>query len=353
MDRLGGDDRTISVWKDDHGDVFHKAHDYFMRTRLRRGVELQARLAATGFTPTILATGEDWYRETFVESRTLHEHLTAGNEEGRRGPIINGETWRRECARLLWTLRQRRVRHCDLTPPNIFVRNDSPIVIDFHSAEDFDDPNAEPKRTTSDSFIMWNRMQDVGSVQYPADSPRIIRRWLAVMGDLGGNNGIANLEGLSLLDLGCFAGDFCGLAAADGMQAFGVDLGGFNTEYDSLEEAERLWSPMGAIFQKRNLIDVELAGEFDATLVFSTWSYLVKDFGEPRAKDWLAYVMEHSRRLYFENQLAGDGPGPDFFVEDSDVINYLGQFGNVVSLGTFPVTGRDHARTVFRVSREA
>lgn len=342
-ERIGGTE--IEVYRRPDG-ILKVARTLEARRQLHNARRFLLNLQAWRYVPRVFDYGEDY---TLMEDLgpSLHDRLAAGEM-----PILDGEAWRRQLVRLLYVLRQDHIRHADLTPVNMAVRaGDEPVVWDFHSSHYFDEPS--PDRQTSDSYVLWNRQKDIASSLYPADSPRIIRRWLTVMGDLGGNTGTNNLEGQTLLDLGCFAGDFCGLALADGMKPTGVDLGGFNSEYDSIAVAKGEFGVLGADFIRANLMDYVMAlprsSGWDVGLVFSTWSYLVRDFGEPAAREWLGQVKARVGTLYFENQLKGDGPGPAFFVEDSDVMNYLGQFGEVAALASYPVTGRAAVRTVFRV----
>ncbi len=57
--------------------------------------------------------------------------------------------------------------------------------------------------------------------------------------------------------------------------------------------------------------------------------------------------------FFFENQLAGDGPGPAFLQEDKDIRAMMFCLGatTVNVIGTFPVTGRPASRTVWMVQR--
>lgn len=159
------------------------------------------------------------------------------------------------------------------------------------------------------------------------------------------------------------------MAAADGMWAGGVDTGGFNTEINSIAEARTLWSDMsapldghaaweranyrpGCLFWQANIMDFTFENfDLDVILLFSTWAYIYNDYGRERAFQLLADIVKSCGILFFETQLAGDGPGPDFLVTDDDVANMLGQFGTPQPLATIPVTGRPASRTVWRVSR--
>jgi hypothetical protein len=203
----------------------------------------------------------------------------------------------------------------------------------------------------SDSYMLWRRIANVPSRLHPTpDSPRVIRRWLAVLGDLGATIGTDRLDGTHLVDLGTFMGDFCGMAAAAGMAAKGYDLGGFVPGVDSLAEGKKLWSPWVA-FERRDMTEVTPAElSVDVVLLFSAWAYVLADHGRAKAEALLGRIMASAGVLYFETQLSGDGPGPSFFLDDNDVLGFLGQFGIPTPIVTIPVTGRPTVRTVWRVA---
>lgn len=277
---------------------------------------------------------------------------------GESEPVQDGEVFRQNVARLLWTLRKHKIRHGDLTGANIIVKDDKPMAIDFQQSNFFDEPVPQ-KRPLSDSYFVWRWAANVPAVEHPTpDTPRVIRRWLAVLGALGGLAPNNPLVGKTLLDLGCFQGDFCAMAAVDGMCVMGIDSGGFNTESNSIVMASELWCEMvqsselwwGCLFYQQNILDQQ-DFSFDAVLLFSTWPYILKDYGRQAAFDLLERIVDQCGVLFFETQLAGDGPGPDFLVTDDDVANMLGQFGTPQSLVTIPVSGRPANRTIWKVSK--
>jgi predicted Ser/Thr protein kinase len=302
-------------------------------------------MEGTGFAPRLYAVGDDW-----ILQEDVGETLQQGADTNRT-IVIDSERFRRNCARLLLALRDREIRHGDITAPNIAIgRNDQPIALDWQESHLFHEPR-KSKHFSSDSFLLWRTASSAPSQIYPTpDTPRIIRRWSLVRDDLGGGSGTDNLKGKTLLDLGCFMGDFCGMAIADGMRAIGVDRGGFNTDVpDSITEARKLWDSR-AQFLKGDILDLD-SYEADAVLLFSTWSYIIQEYGQERADDLLGLIVAEASVLYFEMQLYGDGPGPAWATCDDDVHNHLSRFGKVVALGSFPVTGRPATRTIWRVTK--
>lgn len=304
---------------------------------IRNEARMLKELRGTGFAPELLEEGDDYI---------VQEDL------GESQPVRDGEVLRQNATRLLWTLRQHRIRHGDLTGGNIIIKGDRPIAIDFQQSHFFDEP-AQDKRKLSDSYFLWRVIQSISAELHPTpDSPRIIRRWMAVLGSLGGLTLGSPLEGKTLLDLGCFQGDFCAMAAAEGMLATGVDRGGFRQGEDSINLALSLWADREDVvnFEHLDILDVD-SFRYDAVLLFSTWAYIHNEYGKEKAFDLLDRIVAQCGTFFFETQLAGDGPGPDFLVTDDDVGNMLGQFGTPQPLVTIPVTGRPAERTVWKVSR--
>ncbi len=300
----------------------------------------------SGFTPTMLAEGEDWIVQTDL-----------GNTQ----EMKDGEVFRRNCIKLLWTLRRRGVRHGDLTGPmNVMCINDWPWVVDWQEAHLIGDP-APQKNPFSDSHLLWRTIAGTTScISQQYDTPRVARRWLAVLGHLGATYHLAlPLQGKTFVDLGCFQGDFSAMAATERMQALGIDQGGFRTGENSIAIAEEHWdymrrppSPHVSIaFRQGNIVYfVEAARvDHDVAIMFSTWSYIVQDFGKAKASAILGRVISDAGVVFFENQLHGDGPGPDFFKTDEDIAAFLGQWGDVTHLARIPVWGRPAERSVFVV----
>lgn len=265
-------------------------------------------------------------------------------------PMQDGEKFRHNCTRLLWTLRQRNVRHGDLTGANIIIREDWPWVIDWQEAHHIGEP-APQKQPHPDSWLLWRTVKGTADPEGHYDVPRIARRWMSVLHSLGAMDDLGlPFKGKTLMDLGCFQGDFCAMAACEGMKAIGIDQGGFRTNENSISIAQERWAFMDELrFYQMNITEV---GKFDAevVLLFSTWSYIVQDFNRRTAENLLGKIISECGVLFFENQLWGDGPGPNFFINDGDIQQLLESYGRPVEkLETIPVGGRPASRTVWRV----
>lgn len=303
-------------------------------------------MADSGFTPALLAEGEDSIVQTDL---------------GTTEPMKDGEAFRRNCIKLLWTLRRRGVRHGDMTGPgNVMCINDWPWVVDWQEAHLIGDP-APQKQPFSDSHLLWRTVAGtVSSITKSYDVPRIARRWLAVIGKLGATFHLGlPLQGKTFLDLGCFQGDFPAMAATERMAAMGVDQGGFRTGENSIDIACHLWAYMrdaswpyrSVMFRPDNIVRfVETGGvAHEVVMMFSTWSYIVKDYGLDKACEILGRTISDAGVFFFENQLYGDGPGPDVFKTDDDIAALLGRWGDVDHLIRIPVWGRPAERSVFVV----
>lgn len=296
-------------------------------------------LAGTGFTPKLISLEiiDDWA-------------ILKQEDVGEAEPMQDGEKFRHNCIRLLWELRQYNVRHGDLTGANIIIRDDWPWVIDWQEAHFIGEP-APQKQPYPDSWLLWRTVAGTLDPKRQYDTPRVARRWMTILHSLGAMNDMGlPFADKTLLELGCFQGDFCAMAACEKMKALGVDHGGFRSGENSIKIAKRLWEYMEDLrFVQMNIREI---GTFDAevVLLFSTWSYLVQDLGRRAAEDLLGKIVGECGVLFFENQLWGDGPGPDFFQNDDDVQNLLASWGRPVEkLDSIPVWGREATRTVWRV----
>ena len=326
----------LDVYRTDGG-ILKEAHTEGDNEGIQNEARMLKIMSGTGFAPEFINEGEGWL---------LQEDL------GDTQPINDGEIFRQNCARLLWTLRWKNVCHADLTGQNIIVSNDKPIAIDFQQSHLYSEPAWPNQRSLCDAYYMWRYVnQAVSKIHSTPDTPRVSRRWASVLGSLTGNRWNHDLVGKKFLDLGCFQGDFCAMAAAEGMNAHGVDQGGFRQGENSIENARQLWGYMSnCTFTEKNIMEWGNF-KFDVVIMFSTWPYIVQDFGKHASIDLLGKIIDECEVFFFETQLYGDGPGPNFLLEDSDVANMLGEFGKVQSLITIPVTGRPANRTVWRVEK--
>lgn len=270
---------------------------------------------------------------------------------GDAGLMDNEHAWRRDAVRMLWTIRERGMRHADLTGANIITRDNQVWAVDWQEAHLLTEPPPEGLRATSDSALLFRYLADYKGTTGEADMSRIARRWLVVLNALGADQhhlpGLP-LKGKSFLDLGCFQGDFCGAAAAEGMSVVGVDRGGFRSDENSIEIARAAWDGMHCAFHQHNIFGWPIFA-YDVVMMFSTWPYLVQEAGREAATNLLKRIIADCGVFLFETQLHGDGPGPEFLKTNTDVANMLGAFGAPTALGTFQVNGRDATRTVWAV----
>lgn len=248
--------------------------------------------------------------------------------------------FRRNSIFLLNTLRVYGVKHGDLTAPNIIVKNDSPMVIDWGEAVELGG-SLPSKRPEPDATHLW------AVVAANKDTTRFAARWLAIREAYG----ILRLEGSTMLDLGCHEGAFVAAAAVEGVEGLGIDQNG-----EVIKRATVLWDGLASIgFIRFDIMDfiASIQQRFHFGLLLSAFPYLVNTYGDQRALGLLASIKESCEVLFFETQLYGDGPGPAFFGHKNDVAELLSGLtgrNKVEEIVTIPVAGRDAARTVFMVS---
>ncbi len=299
-------------------------------------------MSGSGYAPELIDIGDDW---------NTQEDL------GHTEAPVDMEVWRQNLVRMLAAIRARGLRHGDLKGNNIITRGDRPWAVDWQESHRIGDV-APQKSPYSDSLLLMQHILGTVGPNGQFDTPRVARRWGEVIGSMGATTTLdLPLADKTFLDLGCFQGDFTALAAAEGMVATGVDQGGFRTGENSIENARRLWAdfPFGNLdFVQENILKVPARIlESDVVIMFSTWPYIVKDFGREAAHHVLEDIIYNAGVFFFETQLAGDGPGPDFLPREQDVADMLAACGatQVKAIGTFPVTGRPAKRTVWRVER--
>ncbi len=297
------------------------------------------------FTPMVLSSGDDFVVQADAgDSRTPDDM----------------EAYRRNCVKMLATIRARNIRHGDLTGSNIINQGDWPIAIDWQEGHFLDEP-APQKQPFSDSFLLMRHLEGTLGPDGQADTPRVARRWRAILGDLAAQfNFTLPLRDKTFLDLGCFQGDFVALAAAEGMTAVGIDAGGFRSGENSIEIGYKLWRdfPFGKLslanMDIMNIKDYRIKPPElnDVTMMFSTWPYIVNHYGMPKAWRALSDITKATHVLYFETQLHGDGPGIEAIKTPRDVEDMFSGMGTTAKpIITIPVTGRPAERTVFRVTR--
>ncbi len=315
-----------------------------------KALENEARLLdhldGSGIAPRMLDRGGDWI---------LQEDL------GVSDPPQDMETLRRRMVRMVAMMRQYGVRHGDLTAPNIILKGDIPKAIDWQEGHLLGETPPQ-KSPSTDSDFLGRFLAGTPGPDGVCDTPRVGRRWLAVLGALGGTllskNPVSNLpqKGKTFMDLGCFWGDFPALAATEGMEAYGLDPGGFRSGEDAIEIGRELWwgFPFGSItLNHGDAFDQGRRFRYDVVMMFSTWPYLVQQQGQVAAEELLDRIMADCGVLFFETQLYGDGPGPDFLKTDEDVEQMLQRHGLVDHLIRIHVTGRPAFRSVWKVRPRA
>jgi predicted Ser/Thr protein kinase len=330
----GGEDPNGVIWNN--------------RASLQREAEALQVMAGSKYAPILL----DDQLSLLSLDRAPYGYYIVETDVGDAGSMDNEHAWRRDAIRMLWTIRERGLRHGDLTWANIITRGNQVWAVDWQEAHLLVEQPPEGARSTSDSALLFRYLRDFKSTTGQADMSRIARRWLVVLEALGADEhhtpGLP-LKGKSFLDLGCFQGDFCGAAAAEGMRADGVDFGGFRSDENSIEIARAVWDGMPCTFHQQDIFTWPNFA-YDVVMMFSTWPYLVQVAGGGAATDLLRQIIHECGTFFFETQLRGDGPGPEFLKTDKDVADLLSGFGSPKALGTFPVNGRDATRTVWMVS---
>ncbi len=283
----------------------------------------------------------------------IDEGVLTEGDVGTHEPATDPELWRRNLVKMLATIRSRGLRHGDLKGANIITRDNWPWVIDWQESHYLGD--VPPQRNPfADSSLLMQHIEGTPDANGQIDIPRVGRRWRLVLGALGAvTNCNVPLKGNTVLDMGCFQGDFVALAAAEGMTALGVDSGGFRSGENSIEIGRHLWVKFP--FGEAKLFQSDIVGfpdfDKDVVMMFSTWPYIVQQHGRPVAEALLERIIEGAGVFFFETQLAGDGPGPDFLKADRDVALMLMSLGaqSAIPLGTIPVTNRPACRTVWKV----
>ena len=357
MEQIGGHNNQFGrmlVYQD--GVVCHKvAGDEKNAIALRNAARIQRLLEGKGLAPIV--------HETFAGGLEGGIFTVVEDYLGKTGQVQDGEAFRRACISFLAQVRAAGIRHGDLTAPNIIIQQGGAkiMAVDWAESHLLSEP-APQKQPWADSNLLMRMLYGTPDAAGQMDTPRVAQRWSAVLGALGAqvhrNENPLPLRGKTFVDYGCFMGDFPALAACEGMHAVGVDRWGFRSGENSIHLGQELWQRLGvteavaAIGGSLTLIEADVmagGGDVDVALCFSTWPYLVQDYGEAVARDFLCSVAMRSHYFFFETQLCGDGPGPEFLTTKEEVGLLLESCGyeKVQELGTIPVWGRSASRTVF------
>ena len=294
--------------------------------------------------------GDSGFTPDFID---IEDGVLTQSDVGVTEPPTDAETWRQAIVFMLGEIRARGLRHGDLKGNNIITVENKPWAIDWQESHYLTDV-APQRAPLSDSYMVMQHIEGTLDINGRFDIPRVARRWRTVLDGVGARGVGLPLMGKTFVDLGCFQGDFVALAAAEGMIATGIDAAGFRERENSIDIGKELWK--GFPFGEINLVQGDMASAaapvVDVAMCFSTWPYLVQDYGKVKAEMVLSNIIMNSGVLFFETQLHGDGPGPEFLTNDEEVEHELMWLGanDIKALATFQVSGRPGMRTVWRAS---
>jgi len=262
----------------------------------------------------------EYVEEQYVNDNTFHENF------------------RRECIRLIFELRNRGIWHGDLTSYNYIIRDNVPVVIDWDQSN-FVFEDMMQKRPKTDAYHLYKTIPDK-----TGDVNRIMRRWLVIRDYMEPYKGWGKV-----VDLGTYQGDTAALAQSEFFFSTGVDIQQMRTI--CIQEAKEMWEPYGCRFVEKDIVDFDCT-PYDIAIMFSTWAYIVRDHGKEIALKTLQRIINQVDMLFFETQLLGDGPGPEFLKTDDDTKRMLSEYASVVEpLITIPVYDREALRTTWLVKR--
>ncbi len=295
-------------------------------------------LDGSGFTPALLRS---------TDRMMLQEDL--GDSESTDGwTPTDWQNFRRALVACLLTMRQHNLRHGDLNGNNIIIRKKLPYIIDWQEAHFINDPPPQTAPLHDAYFLCTDIIRWVGDPEV-SDPYRVCRRWNAILGDLMETSDCtAPMRGKTLLDVGCFQGDFSAMAAAEGFKVMGIDTGGFRQGEDSITIARNLWGGVDNLRFHRGNIDTWGDFTYDVILFMDVFPYLVRDFGGGAAIVMLRLMVEQAGRVYFEVQQWGDKSGIEWLVSDEDVRGMVPD-AEWTKIATFPEDGFD--RTLWRIEK--
>lgn len=265
-------------------------------------------LRGTGFAPKLISLDG---------ARLMVEYL------GKSEPVTDETVFRRNCIKLLETLKSHGIRHGDIVAKNVIVKDNRPMLTDFHQSKYEDEPGPD-KRPEGDAYHLWKT-----ALELSPDTSRHLRKWLAIRPHL--------TRGGVLVDVGCAQGDYLLMARAEGIckEYYGIDRNCQDALIDNVTCAE-----LGASIP---------VGQCDDVLFLSVYAHIAREYDQARADRVLEALMKQADHLFFETQLEGDGPG--VHKSDEDVYEMLAAYGEVERLTTIPVAGREpHKRSVWRVT---
>ncbi len=300
-------------------------------------------LEDSGFTPKLLAE---------KDTEILQEDFGNKNDEGVEGWSV--EDWidfRRALIRCLIFLRQKHIRNGDLNGnSNTWIRNKKPYLIDWWDSHfTWEKPPQAGGSGKTDAYWVFTSLIRWSLDLNLSDANRCSRRWGAIHGSfIGTFNCSLPMEGKTLLDVGCFQGDFSAWAAAENMIVTGIDTGDFSSEENTIITAKRLWKDIPNLkFEKADVMNWPNF-KYDVILFMDTYSHLVKYLGKEAPTKLLNRMVNEAGCVFFETQMAGDRTGVEWLKSPEDVFALVpgAEFKHIATL---PEHGID--RTLWKITR--
>ena len=270
------------------------------------------------YTPNILHEAEGVTHETYL---------------GESEPVTDETAFRHHCINLLLWLNSAGVRHGDLTRHNVIVKDNKPMLVDFHQSRYAGDGGPD-KRPEGDHYWMWET-----AAQLSPDSSRHIRKWAAIR---------PHLSGATVVDYGCAEGDYLRMAAVEPIPYFGR---GYDTH--PIRATGPLAGQPITIFQE-DILGLPSYPVAHNALFMSVYPHIWAQAGQIEAESLFNNIMEVSGQVFFETQLAGDGPGLGQHQTHDDVGRWLlsqPAVGSIQKLIEIPVHGRDITRAIWLVKK--
>jgi len=280
----------------------------------------------SGFSPKLLEE-----KDTFIIMEDLGERNVSVVSD------FDADGWKdfiRELVKCLIKLRLKNLRHADLNGNNIFIRDKKPYFVDWWETHYI---NEKPPGSSPLTDAYWLFTDIIKWIDNPvlSDPNRLCRRWGPIHGALVGSfNNTLPQRGKTLLDVGCFQGDFSAWAAAEMMIVTGIDTGQFRSGEDSMEIAKSLWKGIPNLkFKQANVMDWKNF-KYDVILFMDTFSHLVKYLGKEAPTKLLNRMVDEAGCVFFETQMDGDRTGVEWLKTPEDIFALVpgAQFKEIVTL---------------------
>lgn len=333
----------LTIGRSERGTILQVATEDGTIGELKNEARILNQLKNMGIAPRLLGqsgrqTGDRLVSYT-IETEDVTRHAVMG-------ALASPDERHQKAIHFLAKLNASRVIHGDLTGPNLHIRPDSEIVaLDWKEAIQRDELGLrQPKRPEPDSVHLFEALTSWG------DPRRFLRRWVAIRRHLP-----YDLMDTFLSDFGCHYGFFSAAAAAEGAVVNAIDY-----DPSAILATRQLWKDIPFRNRPRwyemDILQVMPGDERNlmygkVALCLSTWAWMVKLQSRGLADAFMGHLSRRFELIFFETQLAGDGPGPEGFKTDDQVETYLRAFGcDVEPILTLGIEGRDAKRTVWKVT---